>query len=134
MRAAVLSESPGKLEIDDVQIDNPGPREVLIRTAADGLCRSDLPFIEGKYPWMLPTVLGHESAGVVEKVGDQVTYVKPGDHVITCLSVFCGTCEACLTGHMSLCSKADVSRPMDVPQRLSQDGNPMFQFLHMSSF
>ena len=68
MRAAVLSEIPGKLEIDDVQIDNPGPREVLIRTVAAGLCHSDLHFMEGKYPWMLPAVLGHESAGVVEEV------------------------------------------------------------------
>ena len=51
----------------------------------------------------MPVVLGHESAGVVEAVGEDVTYVKPGDHVITCLSVFCGHCEYCLTGHLSLC-------------------------------
>jgi S-(hydroxymethyl)glutathione dehydrogenase / alcohol dehydrogenase len=134
MKAAVLKSIPSPLVIEEVQIDKPGPHEVLINTAAAGVCHSDLHFVEGKYPYPTPAVLGHESAGVVEAVGDQVTYVKPGDHVITCLSVFCGTCEACLTGHMSLCSKADVSRPMDVPQRLSQDGGPMFQFLHMSSF
>jgi S-(hydroxymethyl)glutathione dehydrogenase / alcohol dehydrogenase len=134
MKAAVLKSIPSPLVIEEVQVDKPGPHEVLINTAAAGVCHSDLHFVEGKYPYPTPAVLGHESAGVVEAVGDQVTYVKPGDHVITCLSVFCGTCEACLTGHMSLCSKADVSRPMDVPQRLSQDGGPMFQFLHMSSF
>ena len=128
MRAAVLNEIPGKLEIDEVQIDNPGPREVLVRTAAAGLCHSDLHFMEGKYPYMLPTVLGHESAGVVEKVGDQVSYVQPGDHVITCLSVYCGNCEHCLTGHLSLCqNKADTQRPKDGPQRLSQGGEPLQQ-------
>ncbi len=51
--------------------------------------------MEGLYPHPLPAVLGHESAGVVEKVGSDVTYVKPGDHVVTCLSVFCGTCDNC---------------------------------------
>jgi S-(hydroxymethyl)glutathione dehydrogenase/alcohol dehydrogenase len=135
MRAAVLREIPGKLEIDEVQIDNPGPREVLIRTAAAGLCHSDLHFIEGKYPWMLPTVLGHESAGVVEAVGDQVTYVKPGDHVITCLSVYCGDCEFCLTGHLSLCEdKQAVQRPLESPQRLTKNGETMWQFFDLSSF
>lgn len=135
MRAAVLSESPGKLEIDEVQIDNPGPREVLIRTTAAGLCHSDLHFMEGKYPCPLPVVLGHESAGVVEKVGDQVTYVRPGDHVITCLSVYCGNCEYCLTGHLSLCdNKQAVQRPVDSQQRLTRNGEPMFQFADLSSF
>jgi S-(hydroxymethyl)glutathione dehydrogenase/alcohol dehydrogenase len=135
MRAAVLSESPGKLEIDDVQIDNPGPREVLIRTVAAGLCHSDLHFMEGKYPCPLPVVLGHESAGVVEKVGDQVTYVKPGDHVITCLSVYCGNCEYCLTGHLSLCdNKQAVQRPLESPQRLTRGSEAIWQFADLSSF
>jgi S-(hydroxymethyl)glutathione dehydrogenase/alcohol dehydrogenase len=135
MRAAVLSESPGKLEIDEVQIDDPGPREVLVRTVAAGLCHSDLHFMEGKYPCPLPVVLGHESAGVVEKVGDQVTYVEPGDHVITCLSVYCGNCEFCLTGHLSLCdNKEAVQRPLDSPQRLTRGGAPMAQFADLSSF
>ena len=106
MRAAVLREIPGDLTIEDVDIDAPGPREVLIRTSAAGLCHSDLHFIEGKYPYMLPTVLGHESAGVVEAVGDQVTYVQPGDHVITFLSVFCGECDYCLGGRPTLCQIA----------------------------
>ena len=135
MRAAVLREIPGKLEIDDVEIGSPGPREVLIRTAAAGLCHSDLHFMEGKYYWMLPVVLGHESSGIVESVGDQVTYVKPGDHVITCLSVYCGNCEYCLTGHLSLCdNKAAVQRPLDDESRLTQNGQPMWQFFDVSSF
>ena len=135
MRAAVLSEIPGKLEIDEVQIDDPGPREVLIRTAAAGLCHSDLHFMEGKYPCPVPAVLGHESAGVVERVGEHVSYVKPGDHVITCLSVYCGNCEHCLTGHLSLCdNKQAVQRPLDGAPRLTKDGTPLFQFFELSSF
>jgi S-(hydroxymethyl)glutathione dehydrogenase/alcohol dehydrogenase len=99
MRAALLREVPGELVIEELAVDKPGPREVLIRTAAAGLCHSDLHFMEGKYPAPVPAAMGHESAGVVEAVGDQVTYVQPGDHVITCLSVYCGNCEHCLTGH-----------------------------------
>ena len=135
MRAAVLRSSPGKLEIEDVSLDAPGPREVVVRTVAAGLCHSDLHFMEGKFPCPLPTVLGHESAGVVEAVGDQVSYVRPGDHVITCLSVYCGACEYCLTGHLSLCDqKAATQRPAEGPQRLSQDGAEMWQFFNLSSF
>src|SRR3954470_8082704 len=130
MKAAVLRTIPGQLEIDDVTIDKPGPHEVLVHTAAAGVCHSDLHFAEGKYIYPTPCVLGHESAGVVEAVGDQVTYVQPGDHVITCLSVFCGECEACLTGHMVRCSKQGLSRALDAPPRLSQDGSPVFQFLN----
>jgi S-(hydroxymethyl)glutathione dehydrogenase/alcohol dehydrogenase len=77
VKAAVLREIPSALEIDDVQIDGPGPREVLINTAAAGVCHSDLHFMEGLYPYPTPAVLGHESAGVVEAVGSDVTYVKP---------------------------------------------------------
>jgi S-(hydroxymethyl)glutathione dehydrogenase / alcohol dehydrogenase len=135
MRAAVLREIPGKLEIDDVQIASPGPREVLIRTAAAGLCHSDLHFMEGKYPYLTPVVLGHESAGVVESVGDQVTGLAPGDHVITCLSVYCGSCEHCLTGHLSLCDdRAATQRRPDEQPRLSANGAPVAQLLDMGSF
>ncbi|REJ85398.1 MAG: alcohol dehydrogenase [Acidobacteria bacterium] len=135
MKAAVLREAPGSLQIEDVSISKPGPREVLIRTRAAGLCHSDLHFMEGLYPHPLPAVLGHESAGVVEQVGDQVTYLKPGDHVITCLSVYCGNCEDCLTGHISLClNKADTARTPEQEPRLAQGDGPMGQFLHLSSF
>ncbi len=136
MKAAVLKEIPGNLEISEVSIDTPGPREVLIRTAAAGLCHSDLHFMEGKYPYMTPAVLGHESAGIVEAVGRDVSYVKPGDHVITCLSVFCGHCSYCIEGRPSLCSNKEVEcnrGPGEAP-RLSIDGAPAFQFLNLSSF
>ena len=90
--------------------------------------------MEGSYPYMLPTVLGHESAGVVEEVGSDVHYVAKGDHVITCLSAFCGHCRYCLTGHMSLCQSPEVQRAPSDPPRLSQDGAVMNQFLNLSSY
>jgi S-(hydroxymethyl)glutathione dehydrogenase / alcohol dehydrogenase len=134
VKAAVLQHIPGELVVDEVQIDGPGPREVLIRTSAAGCCHSDLHFMEGKYPYPTPAVLGHESAGIVEAVGTDVTYVKPGDHVITCLSVFCGQCDFCIAGKPNLCTKETVRRPADAAPRLSQDGAPVFQFLELSSF
>ena len=108
MKAAVLHAPRQPMTIEDVVIEKPSRREVLVRTAAAGLCHSDLHFIEGAYPTPMPVVLGHESAGVVEAVGEDVTYVKPGDHVISCLSVFCGHCEFCLSGHLSICQTPEV--------------------------
>ena len=137
MKAAVLNTCPGSLDIEDVHIGEPGPREVLVRTAAAGLCHSDLHFMEAKYPFPCPAVLGHESAGVVEAVGSMVTHVAPGDHVITCLSAFCGHCEQCLSGHMSRCDlkTTELVRGADEAPRLSRgDGELVHQFLHLSSF
>ena len=135
MKAAVLPAPNQPLTIEEVALTKPGPREVLLRTAFAGLCHSDLHFIEGLYPHPTPCVLGHESAGIVEAVGEGVTYVKPGDHVITCLSVFCGTCPQCVTGHPNLCENTDVKLPPGVSRRLSwKGGELMNQFLNLSSF
>ncbi|HZZ87605.1 MAG TPA: Zn-dependent alcohol dehydrogenase [Caulobacteraceae bacterium] len=132
MKAAVFREVGQPLTIEALQIGKPGPHEVLVRTAAAGVCHSDLHFIEGKYPAQTPMVLGHESAGIVEQVGSEVRSVRPGDHVITCLSVFCGHCEHCLTGRMSLCRSPEV-RETSGP-RLMQDGAQIAQFAQLSSF
>ena len=134
MKAAVFHAPNQPMTIEDVEIDNPGPREVLIRTAAAGLCHSDLHFMEGKWPWPAPAVLGHESSGIVEAVGSDVTYVKPGDHVITCLSVFCGYCECCLTGRMSICQTTDVKLPPGKAKRMRWKGEHLNQYLNLSSF
>ena len=134
MKAAILHEVNQPLQIEEVDIDRPGPREVLIRTGATGVCHSDLHFIEGTYSWPLPVILGHEAAGTVEAVGDQVSYVKPGGRVITCLSVFCGHCDKCLSGRPVLCSKTDVVRSPDDPPRLRQGDTEINQFAHISSF
>ncbi|MFN5714568.1 MAG: alcohol dehydrogenase catalytic domain-containing protein, partial [Bradyrhizobium sp.] len=135
MKAAVLHEVNQPLVIEDVSVPNPGPREVLIRTAVAGLCHSDLHFMEGLYPHPLPAVLGHESAGVVEKVGSDVNYVKPGDHVVTCLSVFCGTCDNCTTGRTVLCTDTTVKMLPGASNRLSWGRKEKLnQFLNLSSF
>lgn len=134
MKAAVLREVGKPLSIEDVSIGNPKAHEVLIRTAAVGVCHSDLHYIEGLYACPKPTVLGHESAGVVEKVGSEVSYVKPGDHVITCLSVFCGHCEYCTTGRPYSCQNPETGRAESEPPRLSQNDRIMHQFYNLSSF
>lgn len=135
VKAAILREPKTALTIEDIRVDNPGPREVLIRTAACGVCRSDLHFIEGSFPHPMPTVPGHEAAGVVEAVGEGVTSVKPGDHVITFFTVFCGTCEFCTSGRMSLCINPATRRPKDAPSRIAlADGTPLAPFLNLSAF
>jgi S-(hydroxymethyl)glutathione dehydrogenase / alcohol dehydrogenase len=99
-------------------------------TALRGRC-----FIDGLYPHPTPCVLGHESAAVVEAVGEGVTYVKPGDHVITCLSVFCGTCSQCVTGHPNLCEDTSVKMLAGVARRMTwKGGQHMNQFTNLSSF
>lgn len=134
MKAAMLRKVGEPLTIEEIAISKPGPREVLIKTAATGVCHSDLHFVKGLYPTPMPIVLGHESAGIVEQVGSQVSYVKPGDHVITCLSVFCGHCEHCLTGNMARCSSPETSRGQDEDPRLSLNDQPLPQFANLSSF
>ena len=134
MKAAVLREVRKPLTIEEVQINKPGPREVLIRTVAAGVCHSDLHFVEGLYPYPLPAVIGHESAGIVEQVGSEVRSVKPGDHVITFLSAFCGRCEHCITGHLSRCVSPDTKREAGDEPRLVETHGPMNQFLNLSSF
>ena len=128
MKAAVLREVDTPLTIEDVQIDDPGPNEVVVRTVASGVCHSNLHYMEGKYSFPLPTVLGDEAAGIIEAVGSMVTYVKPGDHVITCLSVFCGVCDKCLSGHPNLCRRKGMERLPTEPPRLRQNGDIMHQF------
>ena len=82
MKAAVLCEQPGDLIIEELVIDKPAPQEVLIQTVGAGLCHSDLHFMEGLFRTKLPSVMGHESAGIVQAVGADVSYVKPGDAVV----------------------------------------------------
>ena len=134
MKAAVLHEVNQPLVIEDVEINKPGPHEVLVRTAYAGLCHSDLHFIEGLYPHPLPVVLGHESAGIVEQVGSEVGYVKKGDHVITCLSVFCGTCENCTTGRPAICTDTSVKLLPGVAKRLTLKGQHVNTFTNLSSY
>ncbi len=134
MRAAVLYEINQPLAIEALEVSKPKAHEVLLRTAFTGLCHSDLHFIEGLYPMPRPCVLGHEASAVVEAVGSEVTYVKPGDHVITCTSVFCGTCSYCTTGRPNLCDNIAVKQPPGAAQRLFLGGKPIVQCFNLSTF
>jgi S-(hydroxymethyl)glutathione dehydrogenase/alcohol dehydrogenase len=136
MKAAVLHQIPGELVVDDVAVDKPGPGEVLLEVSHAGLCHSDLHFMDGLWQTPLPAVMGHESAGIVQAVGEDVTYVKPGDHVIACLSIFCGQCHHCLTGHPNRCqNRAAVERPKGSTPRLSTPGGePLAQFARLGGF
>jgi S-(hydroxymethyl)glutathione dehydrogenase/alcohol dehydrogenase len=135
MKAAVFHGPNQPLTIEQVDIDDPLEHEVLVRTAATGVCHSDLHFVEGLYPYPAPAVLGHEAAGVVEKVGNAVTYLKPGDHVIACTSVFCGYCEECMSGHPNRCANRQATqRPKGGKPRLSQKGQPLGQFADLSTY
>ncbi|HKX89395.1 MAG TPA: alcohol dehydrogenase catalytic domain-containing protein, partial [Sphingopyxis sp.] len=134
-KAAILIE-PGKpLSVEDVVVADCGPHEVRIRTAACGLCHSDLHFIDGAYPHPLPAIPGHEAAGIVEAVGSEVRTVKVGDAVVTCLSAFCGHCEFCVSGRMSLCMGGDTRRAAGSAPRITRpDGSPVNQMLNLSAF
>ena len=133
MRAAVYHAAHEELTFEDVEVSAPIGYEVLVRTAASGVCHSDLHFVDGLYPMRGPAVLGHEAAGVVEAVGPNVTEVSPGDHVIACLSVYCGRCDQCLTGSTHLCENRPVRSPEEGP-RLSLDGQPVTQFANIGSY
>jgi len=136
MKAAIFRKPHEPLTIESVEIDKPSGREVLVRTAATGVCHSDLHVVDGQGRWPLdrPIVLGHEGAGVVEAVGADVTTLRPGDHVVACLSGFCGSCAQCLAGHPNLCVGGLVTRPDAAPPRLSQKGEPLRQFIGIASY
>ena len=133
MKAAVLHAPNQPLTVEDIDIDDPVGREVLVRTVASGVCHSDLHHVDGLFPLKMPAVLGHEAAGIVEAVGEQVEEFKPGDHVIACLSAFCGRCDYCLTGRTNLCPNRPTRASTQTP-RLSWDGQPVTQFLNLSAF
>jgi S-(hydroxymethyl)glutathione dehydrogenase/alcohol dehydrogenase len=133
MKAAVFHGPHQPLTVEDVDVDKPLAREVLVRTVAAGVCHSDLHFVDGYYPFPTPAILGHEAAGVVEGIGLQVTEFAPGDHVIACLSVFCGQCDYCLTGKTHLCQTRPVRAKTD-PPKLSWKGEAVNQFANLSAY
>lgn len=116
--------------VDDLEIREPGPGEVLVAVAAAGLCHSDLSVIDGTIPFPVPVVLGHEGAGVVEAVGAGVGHVVPGDHVSLSTLANCGACADCDRGRPTMCRKA-IGRP---GRPFSRGGEPLFQFASNSAF
>jgi S-(hydroxymethyl)glutathione dehydrogenase/alcohol dehydrogenase len=133
MKAAVFHGPQKPLTIENVEVAQPIGREVLVHTVASGVCHSDLHFVDGYYQFPTPAILGHEAAGIVESVGPHVTEFKPGDHVIACLSVFCGHCAYCLTGRTHLCQSRPVRTPQE-PPKLTWNGSPVNQFANLSAY
>ena len=139
IRAAVLEEFGHPLVVQDVDLAPPQAGEVLVRIEACGVCHTDLYTASGADPsGYVPTVLGHEGAGVVEAVGEGVTLVVPGDHVITLFSPECGECTHCTSGKTNIClAIRDMQGQGYLPDgtpRLSRDGEPMRHFMGTSTF
>ena len=135
MKAAVMRANDAPLELEEVRIDAPLPGEVLVKTVASGICHSDLHVIEGGLPVPPPCILGHEPAGIVEAVGEGVGDFAPGDHVIGCLTAWCGVCRFCTEGRPYLCPTQFAGRPEGAKSRLSSEGGePIGQFANLSSF
>ncbi|HEY8287634.1 MAG TPA: zinc-dependent alcohol dehydrogenase family protein [Acetobacteraceae bacterium] len=146
MTAAVLREQ-GKprpyatsrpLAIEEVDLDPPGPGEVLYKIIGAGLCHSDLSTIENLRPRRLPTIPGHEAAGIVEEVGPGVTALKPGDHVISLFVSSCGDCRYCNGGRPNLCLSSSTSRAegtlISGARRLSLHGDVLHHYSGLSVF
>ena len=132
MQAAIFEKPHQPLSIEEVEISGPRADEVLVRTVCSGVCHSDMHFFDGLWQMPMPTVLGHEAAGVVERVGSDVGYVKPGGHVIMSFKPYCGSCYYCMGGRPHLC---DDQRLMELAaQRLRWKGQPVMQMANVGSF
>jgi S-(hydroxymethyl)glutathione dehydrogenase/alcohol dehydrogenase len=139
IRAAVLEEFAKPLVVQEVELSEPGPREVLVRLEACGVCHTDMYTASGADPsGYAPTVLGHEGAGVVERCGADVTLVREGDHVVTLFSPQCGECEHCVSPLTNLClairEQQNLGYLPDGTTRLSRGGEPLRHFMGTSTF
>jgi S-(hydroxymethyl)glutathione dehydrogenase/alcohol dehydrogenase len=139
IRAAVLEEFAKPLVVEEVELSEPGPREVLVRLEACGVCHTDMYTASGVDPsGYAPTVLGHEGAGVVERCGADVTLVREGDHVVTLFSPQCGECEHCMSPLTNLClairEQQNLGYLPDGTTRLSRGGEPLRHFMGTSTF
>ena len=139
IRAAVLEEFGVPLAVQEIDLDGPKRGEVLVRLQACGVCHTDLYTASGADPsGYVPTVLGHEGGGIVEEVGEEVTLVEPGDHVITLFSPECGRCRHCVSGRTNLCLAIREMQGQgylpDGTARLSRDGDPIRHFMGTSTF
>ncbi len=135
MRGAVFDSVPGVPVVRDVEVDEPGLGEVLVRVAACGVCHSDVHSLHGLgMVFPVPFVLGHEPAGVVEAVGPGVRHLGRGDHVVACLSVYCGHCANCVTGKSYRCFTDDYTRGPELPPRLRDGEGAVHQHVGLGGF
>lgn len=135
-RAAILYEVKKPVVVEDVEVLEPGPHEALVKWVANGVCHSDLHVITGDYPHPLPVVLGHEAAGVVQKVGAGVESVTPGDHVCSSYIPSCGACSYCIGGQPTMCALRDKPRWFmhDGTSRFRKNGQGLHHFLQVAGY
>ncbi|TET74610.1 MAG: Zn-dependent alcohol dehydrogenase [Dehalococcoidia bacterium] len=140
MRAAILEQLNTPLVIEEVELDDPKDKEVLVKLVATGVCHTDIHCIKGDLATPPPVVLGHEGAGIVEKVGKNVTEVQPGDKVVVTVAPYCGKCPACMMGVPTSC-ETDPQTAMlmgtmaDGTKRLRRkSGDELSHFMAQSSF
>lgn len=138
IRAAVLEQIGQPPAIAELELDPPGPEEVLMRVRAAGLCHSDLSVIDGSRPRPVPMVLGHEISGEIVAVGPGVTRMAVGDHVVASFVPACGSCEHCRGGRPALCEPGAAANTAGVllsgDRRLHRDGSPVNHHLGVSGF
>lgn len=145
-RAAVLRQSGAALpfaqsrplEVVEVDLQAPQRNEVLVKVVAAGICHSDLSIINGDRPRATPIVLGHEAAGIIEQVGEGVTDLQPGDHVVLLFVPSCGHCLPCAEGHPVQCEPAAAANLagtlLNGERRLSENGQPIHHFVGLAAF
>jgi S-(hydroxymethyl)glutathione dehydrogenase/alcohol dehydrogenase len=139
IRAAVLEQFAAPLVVQEVDLGDPRPGEVLVRLHACGVCHTDMYSASGADPsGYVPCVLGHEGAGVVEAIGEGVASLEPGDHVVTLFSPQCGECVNCRSGKTNICvairEQQNAGHLPDGTTRLSRDGVPLRHFMGCSTF
>jgi len=132
MKAALFQKAHEPLTIEDVDLAELRPDEVYVRTVCSGVCHSDLHVVDGMGNLQMPMVLGHESSGVVEQVGRDVSYVAPGDRVIMSFKPFCGRCYYCLGGRPHLCNDRGLAAAS--ARRITWKGKPVLQMGGVASF
>jgi S-(hydroxymethyl)glutathione dehydrogenase/alcohol dehydrogenase len=139
MKAAVFREVGTPIEIEEIEVAEPNPGEVLVRLAASGVCHSDYHIVIGEWQTVpTPVVLGHEGAGIVEAVGEGVDHVAPGEPVVLSWSPSCGRCHYCVTGRPHLCEVAEGtayrSVMFDGTSRMRRGQERIYSFMTVGSF
>jgi len=134
VRAAVAWGAKEKLVIEELDLEEPKTGEVLVKIIASGVCHTDAYTLSGADPeGIFPVVLGHEGGGIVERIGEGVTTLKPGDHVIPLYIPECGECKFCKSGKTNLCQKVRETQGKglmpDGTSRFSKDGKVIFHYL-----
>src|SRR5258708_13901605 len=126
------------LSIEEVELDKPGQREVLVQIKAASLCHSDLSTVNGDRPRQMPMVLGHEASGIVQEIGGGINDLKVGDHVALVFAPSCGQCPPCVEGHPGRCEPGQqangAGKLLNGGMRLSQKGEPAYHHAGPSPF